>query len=197
MRSKHILWLILAMIFVGSLFAGPARAQLQAGIPITPLGYCQTPAASLASAVSFSACVGASFTGTCSGTVLTASAVTGDINIGWTVTGTGVTAGTTITSNGTGTGGAGTYNVSQTCTSSGASLTTVGPPIGATSVLIQAEAQNIRFRDDGAAPTTAVGSLLISGTNPFLYNGTLKNIQFIDATAGGILDASFYKTSSP
>jgi hypothetical protein len=174
-----------------------SHAQMLVGVPVIPIGYCQTPSASLSSAVSFSACVGASFTGTCSGTVLTASAVTGDINVGWTISGTGVTAGTTVLSQGTGTGGAGTYTVSQTCTSSSASLTSVGPPLGATMVMMQAEAQNIRWRDDGGVPTTTVGQILNSGAIPFLYTGTMKNLQFIDASAGGILDASFYKTSSP
>ena len=181
------------------LWIAPASAQLQVGVPIIPLGQCQTPAASLASAVGFSACVGASFTGTCAGTVLTASAVTGDINVGWPLAGTGIVAGTFIASVGTGTGGAGTYNVSQACTSSANSLTAVGPPNGASMVLLQAEAQNIRWRDDGGTPTTAVGMLLIptSGLTPFLYSGTVRNMLFIDATAGGILDASFYRTSSP
>lgn len=179
------------------LLVGSARAQMQVGLPATPLGYCQTPAASLSSAVGLSACVGASFTATCSGSTLTASAVTGDINLGWPLSGTGIVAGTYVLSYGTGTGGSGTYITSQPCTSSSNSVTAVGPPIGANFALMQAETQNIRWRDDGGAPTTTVGVILPSGLSPLMYNGTLKNIQFIDATAGGILDVSFYKTSSP
>jgi hypothetical protein len=185
-----------ALVFVW--IGGPARAQMQIGIPAVPMGYCQTPAASLVSAVGFSSCVAASFTATCAGNVLTASAVTGDISPGWPLSGTGISAGTFVQSQGTGTGGAGTYIVSQTCTSSGASLTAVGPPNGANFVLMQSEAQNIRWRDDGGSPTTTVGMLLNStALVPTLYNGQLGKIQFIDAVAGGILDASFYKTSSP
>ncbi len=59
-------------------------------------------------------------TGTIATTVLTVSAVTsGTLTVGSVISGTGVTAGTTITSLGTGTGGAGTYNinVSQTVSS--------------------------------------------------------------------------------
>ena len=59
-------------------------------------------------------------TGTIATTVLNVSAVTsGTLTVGSVISGTGVTAGTTITSLGTGTGGAGTYNinVSQTVSS--------------------------------------------------------------------------------
>lgn len=177
--------------------ASPAKGQLASGLPVTPLGYCQTPAASLVSATGFSTCVAASFTATCSGTTITASAVTGDISVGWPLSGTGIVAGTYVQALGTGTGGAGTYTASQPCTSSGASLQAVGPPNGATLVLLGADTQSIRWRDDGGAPTTTSGMLLLATQQPFLYNGTLRNMQFIDATAGGLLNAAFYKTSSP
>lgn len=190
--------LIAAAIFVGSLFPGPARAQMQAGMSLAAVGYCQTSAASLASAVDLSACVAASLTGTCSGTTLTASSVTGDIGVGWKLTGTGIVAGTSVLRQITGTtGGAGTYQVSQACTSSAASLTTVGPPDGANALLMQAETQNIRWRDDGANPTTAVGMLLLTGQPPAMFTGPLSGIRFIDVTAGGILNVSFYRASSP
>ena len=55
------------------------------------------------------------FTGSISGTTLNVSALisgSGVIQVGQTLTGTGVTAGTTITGVGTGTGGTGTYTVS-------------------------------------------------------------------------------------
>jgi hypothetical protein len=180
-------------IIAALLWLAPASAQMQQGVPAAPLGYCQTPAASLTSAVGFSACVSASFTGTCSGATLTASAVTGDISVGWPVSGTGIVAGTFISAMGTGTGGAGTYTVSQACTSSGASLTTVGPPNGGNFVMMQAEAQSIRWRDDGGTPTTTSGMLLLA-VSPQGYTGTMSAIRFIDATAGGLLNASFYRS---
>lgn len=66
----------------------------------------------------------ASFTGAIAGTTLTVSAVTsGVLAVGQTVTGTGVTAGTTITALGTGTGGNGTYTVSTSQTVSSGTLT--------------------------------------------------------------------------
>lgn len=187
-----------AAIFAGSLFLGPARAQMQAGMSLASVGYCQIPTASLNSAVDLSACVAASFTATCSGTTLTASSVTGDIGVGWKPTGTGIVAGSTIVQQLTGTtGGAGTYQVSQACTSSAASLTTVGPPNNANAMLMQAETQNIRWRDDGAVPTTLVGMLLLSTQPAVMFTGQLSAIRFITATANGVLNVSFYRASSP
>jgi hypothetical protein len=55
---------------------------------------------------------GATFAGSIAATVLTAGTPTGVIQVGMLITGTAVTAGTTITGLGTGTGGAGTYTVS-------------------------------------------------------------------------------------
>lgn len=187
-----------AAIFAGSLLPGPARAQMQAGMSLASVGYCQIPTASLNSAVDLSACVAASFTATCTGTTLAASSVTGDIGVGWKPTGTGIVAGTTIVQQLTGTaGGAGNYQVSQACTSSAASLTTVGPPINANAMLMQAETQNIRWRDDGAVPTTAVGMLLLTAQPPAMFTGQLSGIRFITVAANGVLNASFYRASSP
>ena len=69
--------------------------------------------------------VGAAFTGNGSGTNLTASAVTGIIQVGDLVNGSGVPANTTIASQTSGpTGGAGVYVTNNATTSSGAALTT-------------------------------------------------------------------------
>ncbi len=79
----------------------------------------------------------ATFTGTGSGTNLTASSVTGTINAGDGITGTGVPSNTYIVSQTSGTpGGAGVYVTNNATTSFGASLTALGA--GAmTNVLIQ------------------------------------------------------------
>lgn len=74
-----------------------------------------------------------SFTGTISTTTLTVSAVSnGALAVGQVISGSGVTAGTTITALGTGTGGAGTYtiNVSQTVGSPTA-MTAASPGVAA------------------------------------------------------------------
>ena len=58
--------------------------------------------------------------------------------------------------------------------------------------LLQAEGQNVRWRDDGIAPTATVGMLLIAGSDPYPYDGVLTNIRFIQAAGGAILNVSFY-----
>ena len=64
-------------------------------------------------------------TGSIAGTTLTISAVTsGTVYVGAQISGTGVTAGTTITALGTGTGGTGTYTVSASQTVSSTTITT-------------------------------------------------------------------------
>jgi hypothetical protein len=82
-----------------------------------------TPTITSGTAVSTATC---SFTGVISTTTLTASSVTGTIAVGQLITGTGVTAGTTIVALGTGTGGAGTYIVSASQTVSSTTITVVG-----------------------------------------------------------------------
>ena len=70
------------------------------------------------------------FTASITGTTMTVSAVTsGTIYVGCLITGTGVTANTTITALGTGTGGVGTYTVSQSQTVVSTTITSDGFPI--------------------------------------------------------------------
>jgi len=70
---------------------------------------------------------GAVVTGSISGTTLTVSAVaSGTLAVGQTISGTGITAGTTITALGTGTGGTGTYTVSASQTVSSTTITAGG-----------------------------------------------------------------------
>ena len=70
-----------------------------------------------------SAAAAATFTGVISGTTLTASAVTGTLQVGQIITGGTTLQGTVITALGTGTGGAGTYIVNNSQTVSSVSMT--------------------------------------------------------------------------
>lgn len=163
------------------------------GLPLVPLGYCQLSAAQLAASIGLSSCVRALFTGTGSGTSLTTSAVTGIILSGDSVAGTGVPAGTTIVSQTSGTtGGAGVYVTSAATTSSGASLTSGGIPSGARSAYIEAETAGVRYRDDGGAPTAAIGMIIGSGTGIF-YPGTLSALRFILQTGSPLVNVAFYR----
>lgn len=70
--------------------------------------------------------------------------------------------------------------------------TSLTVPAGSTRALIQCEGQSVRWRDDGTAPTAAVGQLLATGTI-LEYNGPLAAIQFIQTAATATLDVSYYK----
>lgn len=171
----------------------PARAQITVpGLPMTPLGYCQL--ATLSSSIGLSSCVRAAFTGTGSGVNLTTTSVTGIIKIGDGVSGTGVPAGTTIVSQTSGTtGGAGVYVTSGATTSSGASLISGGIPPGANAAFLQAEAQIVRYRDDGGVPTASVG-MPIAAAGSLFYVGTLSALRFIEATSAGKINVLFYRS---
>lgn len=186
----------IAVALAAVTWASPSREQgMTPGQFVVPLGSCQIGATPLASAIGLSSCVRASFTGTGSGTNLTTTSVAGVIKAGDSLTGTGVPSGATILLQSSGTpGGAGIYVTSAATTSNSASLTSGGIPLGATMVLLQAETANIRWRDDGGAPTASIGSILNSGAvPPLFYTGTLSALQFIAATGSPLLDAAFYR----
>lgn len=66
-------------------------------------------------------------------------------------------------------------------------------PPGARFARLRAEAQDVRFRDDGTAPTASAGDLLrASDTDWLMYDGNLRAIQVIAAAAGAILNVSYY-----
>lgn len=73
--------------------------------------------------------------------------------------------------------------------------TNLTPPAGATYAVIVVETQAIRWRDDGVAPTAGVGMLqAVTGNGPVLvYVGNLNSFQFIQATAGAVVDIAYYR----
>lgn len=84
---------------------------------------------------SVTASMGATFTATGTGTSLVVTSVTGRLSVGDTVSGTGITAGTTILSQVSGTpGGAGTYQLSAANTASAATVTAFGIVLNVTAV---------------------------------------------------------------
>jgi hypothetical protein len=58
-------------------------------------------------------------------------------------------------------------------------------------VLLQAEGQDIRWRDDGTPPTAAIGMILKVGTT-FEFRGNASQLRFIEATAGAKLNAYYF-----
>ena len=185
------------ILLVALSFYDPATAQSIPGQAMVPLGSCQLTATQLGSAIGLSKCTRASFTASAgsSPNLLVVTAVTGVILPGDTLlTGTGITAGGTIVNQVSGTpGGAGTYTISNTNTTSSASVTAGGIPPGATMVALQADTASVRYRDDGGAPTATIGYVVAYGQNPFLYTGAISNLQFIEDGGSGLLNVAFYR----
>jgi hypothetical protein len=65
-------------------------------------------------------------------------------------------------------------------------------PSDATVALIQALTQNVRWRDDGTAPTASKGMQLAAG-DQFWYTGDLSTIRFIEEAATAELNVTVYK----
>ena len=66
-----------------------------------------------------------------------------------------------------------------------------GMDMKANFALIVAEAQDVRWRDDGTAPTSTVGMLLKTGVI-FQYDGDLKKIKFIETAGSAKVNISYY-----
>lgn len=65
-------------------------------------------------------------------------------------------------------------------------------PSGTEYAIASLEANNIRYRDDGTAPTSSVG-LLITATSIFgVCQNSLDSIRFIRETADGLLNIEYY-----
>jgi hypothetical protein len=75
-----------------------------------------------------------------------------------------------------------------TSLSSAAGLTV---PAGATVAVVQAEDQNVRWRDDGTAPTASVGMYLVAD-DWFAYTGDLSTVEFIEEAVSAKLNVSYY-----
>ena len=71
------------------------------------------------------------------------------------------------------------------------SSTALTVPAGATMALIVPETQNVRWRDDGVAPTASVG-MLVPANASMSYDGDLKAIRFIAVASGAVLNVSYY-----
>ncbi len=72
-------------------------------------------------------------------------------------------------------------------------------PGGATCAFIQAETKDVRWRDDGVAPTAAIGNIL-GGPVPgavenegMWYRGDLSKLRFIETAASAKLNVSYYR----
>lgn len=65
------------------------------------------------------------------------------------------------------------------------------PPTGATLVVVNTEAQAIRWSDDGSFIDAYTGMLVQPGVI-FDYTGDLANLAFVDVVSGAIVNLSYY-----
>ena len=174
-------------------------AMAQSTLRTVPIAYCSLSSMSAATFLSSDVC--GSFTGTGSGTNLTAASVSGVIQPGLSISGTGVPAGTTIVSQSSGTpGGAGVYVTSAATTSNSATITASGIPFPTaggppTYAVICAYTQGVVYRDDGGTPTgtPGTGGQGIAAGQCIPYNATFSALQFIQQTSGAVLGISYYR----
>ena len=68
---------------------------------------------------------------------------------------------------------------------------TSGLNVKANFALIVAEAQDVRWLDNGQNPTASVGMLLKTGVI-FQYDGDLSKIKFIETTGSAKVNVSYY-----
>lgn len=62
--------------------------------------------------------------------------------------------------------------------------------------IVHADTQAVRWRDDGTAPTAAIGMRLAVGDSLRIEGlGAIKAIRFIVETAGANLNISYYRNS--
>lgn len=64
-------------------------------------------------------------------------------------------------------------------------------PDGAVKALIQPEAQDVKWTDDGTTPTTAIGNLLKVNT-VLEYEGDLAKFRFIEVAASAKVNVNYY-----
>lgn len=64
-------------------------------------------------------------------------------------------------------------------------------PAGAVYAMIEAETNDVRWRDDGTNPTATVGMKLLADSTIF-YTGDLAAIRFIETTATAKLNVAYY-----
>lgn len=72
-----------------------------------------------------------------------------------------------------------------------AAATALTIPTSSRIALIQAEAQNVRWQDDGTDPTATIG-MIITADSILIYDGDLSKMKFIEVVAAAKLNVSYY-----
>lgn len=70
----------------------------------------------------------------------------------------------------------------------------VAIPTDARYAAVQAEGQNVRYREDNENPTASAGMLLLTTQPPLMLSvKDLSKVKFIEASATAKLNVTFYK----
>lgn len=69
----------------------------------------------------------------------------------------------------------------------------LSPPSGATMALIQVAGDSIRYRDDGVAPTSTVGTEVLPGASFQLSVQSFASVQFIAENTAATLTINYFK----
>jgi hypothetical protein len=67
-------------------------------------------------------------------------------------------------------------------------------PDGASIAVMGVDAANIRWRDDGTDPTSAIGILMRSTDLPLVYSGNLAKFRLIEVSGTPLVNVSYYGT---
>ena len=67
-------------------------------------------------------------------------------------------------------------------------------PAGCVTINVQAESQNVRYRDDGTNPTASVGMQLPAGAIVPISAANFSSMKFIEEAASAKLNISCYGT---
>jgi hypothetical protein len=74
-----------------------------------------------------------------------------------------------------------------------ATATALTVPTGATVAVVQPDTAAVRWRDDGTAPTGAIGMQILAGATVAFGGASLTAVKFILTTGGSpVLNVSYY-----
>lgn len=131
---------------------------------------------------------GATVTGSISGTTLSVTAVTGGrLAVGQVITGSGISANTTITSTGTAGGGIGAYTVNNSQTVASTTITAVATPAIFTVISAPNNGDQVILSTTGSLPTG-----FTAGTAYYVVNRTSTTFNLAATSGGTGINASGY-----
>jgi hypothetical protein len=72
------------------------------------------------------------------------------------------------------------------------SLTAAQVPDGTRAMLVQAEAQDVRYTDDGSTPSATVGMIIPAKSSVWYTGWRMADVKFIETAASAKVNILFY-----